>query len=332
MELIYILVGADDFSLREKLTELKGGWGEGEALALNTTVFDGRHLTLSQLLNACNTPPFLATHRLVVVEGILGRFEEKTMGRSPDFEEWKKLGEGVLVMPPNNVLALIDGEVAKNNPLYKSLAPISQVWQFAPLKGQKLHQWISSRVAKCGGNVSPQAMWLLADLGGENLWMLASEIDKLCLYAYGRRIEVEDVRQVSSYVREASVFAMIDAIVERRVSVAMRLMHQALTEGMTPAYLLVMLTRQLRLMVQALEMSAQGISLAQRREQLGVSPKFPIEKLAEQSAGYSIPRLVGVYEKLLETDTAIKTGKWKDELALDLLVAELCCQVHLKKA
>jgi len=330
--LIYILVGADDFSLREKLTEFKRGWGEEEELALNTTVFDGRHLTLSQLLNACNTPPFLATHRLVVVEGILGRFEEKTMGRSPDFEEWKKLGEGVLGMPPNNVLALIDGEVAKNNPLYKSLAPISQVWQFAPLKGQKLHQWISSRVAKCGGNVSPQAMWLLADLGGENLWMLASEIDKLCLYAYGRRIEVEDVRQVSSYVREASVFAMIDAIVERRVSVAMRLMHQALTEGMTPAYLLVMLTRQLRLMVQALEMSAQGISLAQRREQLGVSPKFPIEKLAEQSAGYSIPRLVGVYEKLLETDTAIKTGKWKDELALDLLVAELCCQVHLKKA
>ena len=85
-------------------------------------------------------------------------------------------------------------------------------------------------------------------------------------------------------------------------------------------------------MVQAVELSAQGVSLAKRREQLGVSPKYPIEKLVQQSAGYSMSRLVRLYEKLLETDTAIKTGKWKDELGLDLLVAELCCQVHSKKA
>ncbi|OGO02604.1 MAG: DNA polymerase III subunit delta [Chloroflexi bacterium RBG_13_53_26] len=330
--MIYILIGADDFSLREKLAELKRGWGDEESLALNTTVFDGRHLTLPQLLNACNTPPFLAANRLVIVEGMLGRFEQKTGGRSPDFEEWKKLGDGALNMPPSNVLVLIDGEVAGNNPLYKNLVPISEVWHFAPLKGSKLQQWISSRVAKCGGDLSPQAMRLLTELGGEDLGILANEIDKLCLYAYGRRIEAEDVRQVTSYVREASVFPMIDAIVERRVSVAMRLMHQSLTEGMTPPYLLVMLTRQLRLMVQAVELSAQGVSLAKRREQLGVSPKYPIEKLVQQSAGYSMSRLVRLYEKLLETDTAIKTGKWKDELGLDLLVAELCCQVHSKKA
>jgi hypothetical protein len=35
-------------------------------------------------------------------------------------------------------------------------------------------------------------------------------------------------------------------------------------------------------------------------------------------------RLEQVYHKLLETDLAIKRGMWKGELALDLLVAELC--------
>ncbi len=37
-----------------------------------------------------------------------------------------------------------------------------------------------------------------------------------------------------------------------------------------------------------------------------------------------MPRLKEAYQILLETDLAIKTGRLKDELALDLLVAELC--------
>jgi hypothetical protein len=37
-----------------------------------------------------------------------------------------------------------------------------------------------------------------------------------------------------------------------------------------------------------------------------------------------MPRLVEVYRKLLDTDIAIKTGKWKGELALELLIAEVC--------
>ncbi len=208
--------------------------------------------------------------------------------------------------------------------MLKSLRPISEVREFALLKGEQLQDWITSRLEMRGGRISAQAVGLLAGLAGENLWVLANEIEKLCLYCGDRRIDAEDIQQVTSYARESSVFPIVDAIVERRLSPAIRLMHQSLAEGMSPLYLMVMLTRQLRLMVQALELGAQGGSLAQKREQLGLSAKYPIEKLLRQSARYSMPRLVRAYEKLLETDTAIKTGRRSDELALDLLVAELC--------
>jgi DNA polymerase III delta subunit len=39
-------------------------------------------------------------------------------------------------------------------------------------------------------------------------------------------------------------------------------------------------------------------------------------------------RLREVYNKLLETDLAIKTGKYDGELALNLLVADLCQQAR----
>jgi len=321
--LLYILFGADDFSLRGRLEELKREWGDEESLSINTTLFEARQLTLPQLTNACDAVPFLGENRLVIVEGLLSRFEQKAGGRYPEIGEWGALGDYAPKLPPTTQLILIDGKIAKDNPLLKRLAPISKVQEFPLLKGTRLQQWIHSQVAECGGGISPRAVKLLTELAGENLWILTNEIEKLYLYAKGRRIEEEDVQQVTSYAREANVFAMVDAVVERRVPTAMQLLHQLLAEGMAPPYLLFMLTRQLRLMVQAKELSAQKLSLMEKQEQLGLSPSYPIDKLLRQTASYSMPRLVEVYRKLLETDIAIKTGKWKDELALDLLLAEV---------
>ncbi len=319
--MLYILFGADDFSLRERLEELKKGWGDKESLAINTTHLEARQLTLSQLINACNTAPFLGKNRLVVVGGLLSRFESR--GERHLEGEWKALGEYIARMPATTQLVLTDYKISKDNPLLRLLAPTSKVEQFPPLKGTRLQQWIHSRVAKCGGSISPRVMKLLTDLAGEDLWTLSNEIEKLSLYTRGRRIEEEDVRQVTSYAREASVFAMVDAIVEGRTPVAMQLLHRLLTEGTAPPYLLFMLTRQLRLIVQAKELIAQGSSATKVSETLGLSPGFPTDKLLSQTASYSMPRLIEVYQKLLETDLAIKTGKWKDEIALDLLVAEV---------
>jgi hypothetical protein len=44
-------------------------------LATNTDVLDGRAVTPDQLAAICDTVPFLASHRLVVVEGLLARFD-----------------------------------------------------------------------------------------------------------------------------------------------------------------------------------------------------------------------------------------------------------------
>ena len=313
--MLYILFGADDFSMREELEKIKEGLGDRELLASNTTVFEGHQLKLSQLVDVCSAMPFFGSHRLVIVEGLLGRFEEGE-GRSV-----KDLVGG---MPETTVLVLIDGQIKRDNPLLKELAPQAKVKEFPLLRGAALRGWIQRRVAKGGGTISPQAVRLLAALVGENLWVLASEIEKLLLYTYGRRIEEGDVREVVSYAREASVFTMVDALIEGRASTAARLLHQLLEEGATAPYLLFMITRQLRLLVQAKELTLKGVPASLIKDRLGLASDYTLTKALEQSKRYSMGRLEQVYRKLLETDLAIKRGIWKGELALDLLVAELC--------
>ena len=321
--MIYVLHGTDDFSVSEKLNELKRGWGDSESLALNTTVLEGREVELPHLLNSCRSMPFMGGHRLVVVKGLLARFDRKRSEEDSPSSAWESLASELGNIPSSTQVVFIDGNIAANNSLLKRLSKMAEVQCYRLPDGSALEKWIVSRTTARGGRITPRAAVLLGELAGDSLWTLTHEIDKLCLYAGRRLITDKDVRLMTSQARDANVFALIDAIVDMRLSTAMRLLHRLMDEGASPTYLLSMIARQLRLMVQARELLTANMSLSAKREALGVSPRFRIDRLMAQSSRYSMSRLTEVYEKLLETDLAIKRGRWQDDLALDLLVTEL---------
>jgi len=334
--MFYILFGPDEFSLREELERIKDGLGDRESLASNTTTFEGKQVSLNQLMDACIALPFLGSHRLIIVEGLLSRFSNFSKGAKyadeagegqalrRDKGEWGEFKKKVGGMPPSTVLILVDGQIKKGNALLKRLAPLASVKEFPLLKGAALGEWILGRVKEGQGTISPEAVRMLASLVGENLWVLASEIEKLLLYTAGRRIDEGDVKTVVSYAREANVFTMVDALIEGRAARAAPLLHQLLQEGDTAPYLLVMITRQLRLLVQSKELSLQGFAPAEVKARLALTSDYVLNKALEQGRSYSMGRLEQVYRKLLETDLSIKRGLWRGELALDLLVADLC--------
>ena len=333
--MLYIFHGEDDFSITKSLAEIKRGLGDQALLATNTTAFDGQKLTLNQLRAVCETVPFLAEKRLVIIEGLLGRFESRGKSRrqkkiaSPTEPkaEYKAFADYLCNIPDSTVLVLMDGGIKSSNPLLKELSARAEVRSFPILREDRLYQWIQREVAEQGAAISPEAVDLLAKLVGGNLWIMTNEISKLALFASGRRIEVEDIKAIVSSAQEANVFAMVDAILDFKVGVAEQSLEQLLQRGASPAYLLVMLSRQFRLIVQARELRRQRKPEAEIQSRLGLTP-FALRKTLEQAQRYPLERLKQVYHKLLETDLYIKTGKFEGGLALNLLIAELCPQAR----
>ena len=332
--MLYILWGEDDFSLTRSLEEIKQGLGDRSLLAANTTILDGQQVTLDQLRAVAETAPFLAEKRLVIVQGLLGRFEaggkprrrKKAAPLAEREAEHKLFADYLTKIPDGTVLVLVDGKIKGGNPLLKQLSPHAKVMSFPLLKEERLRQWIRQGVAEQGATISPEAVDLLAKLVGGNLWIMTNEIIKLALFASGRRIEVEDIRAVVSSAQETSVFAMVDAILDFKAGVAEQLLEQLLERGASTAYLLVMLSRQVRLIVQAGALRRQRRPEVEIQDRLGLTSEFALRKTLDQAQRYPLERLREVYNKLLETDLAIKTGKYEGGLALNLLIAELCQQ------
>jgi DNA polymerase-3 subunit delta len=330
--MLYILWGEDDFSLTRSLEEIKQGLGDPSLLAANTTVLDGQQVTLDQLRAVVVTVPFLAEKRLVIIQGLLGRFEaggrprrrKKAAPLAEGEAGYKSFADCLTNIPEGTVLVLVDGKIKGSNPLLKQLSPQAKVISFPLLKDERLRQWIKQGVAGQGATISPEAVDLLAKLVGGNLWVMSSEINKLALFASGRRIEVEDIRAVVSSAQETSVFAMVDAILDSKAGVAERLLEELLGRGASTAYLLAMLSRQVRLIVQAGALRRQRRAEVEIQDKLGLTSEFALRKTLDQAQRYPLGRLREVYDKLLEADLAIKTGKYEGGLALNLLIAELC--------
>ncbi|HXZ95150.1 MAG TPA: DNA polymerase III subunit delta [Dehalococcoidia bacterium] len=329
--MFYILYGQDDFSLNQAMGKIKADLGDRETVATNTTRLEGQHLTLTELRNKCDVVPFLSSHRLVIVEGLLGRFEAKQSkprsgkGKSKDgLGEWEDLAPYIEKMPETTVLVLVDEEVQGQNPLLKKILPLAEVRTFPLLRGKDLKTWIRQRVKAEGGDISPQAVNLLAELIGGDLWAMDGEIQKLLLYSQERPISEDDVRQLVSCIQEASIFALVDAVAEGRTELAQRILHRLYDDGMPPTHILTMITRQFRLIAQARDLG-KGLSRPQIQDRLGLKSSYSLDKTLSQAKLYDFEGVKRAYDKLLETDLAIKTGKYSDKLALELLVTELAC-------
>jgi DNA polymerase III delta subunit len=78
------------------------------------------------------------------------------------------------------------------------------------------------------------------------------------------------------------------------------------------------------MIVRAKELRNQGKSETEMQDKLGLTSEFALGRVLERAERYPIKQIMAVYHKLLETDLSIKTGKYDGELALNLLIADLC--------
>ncbi len=156
---------------------------------------------------------------------------------------------------------------------------------------------------------------------GADLRALDNEIEKLMAYRNGGVIRREHVRLLVAQVQEQSIFELVDAIGQRKTALAIELLHDQLRHNAEPLYLLAMIVRQFRLLLQVRDLAARGVSVDQIREQLKLHP-FVVKKVFDQARNFSVEQLEAIYRQLLETDIAIKTSRGDPTVLLDVLVVE----------
>jgi DNA polymerase III subunit delta len=352
--MFYLLHGDDEYTSREQLKKLQR---QGN-FEYNQDTFNGGEVDLSTITATCNTLPFLADQRLVVVEGLPKKRRGESTSSTPGDEsalaqvstengtgtggkgsktkKGKKSGKGsadsrasfekglaayILHIPDSAVLiVLVDEVLDTNNLLLKVAGEHGSVIQSTLPRGAALENWISKRARSLGVSIERNAATLLANFIGSQLRLLANELDKLATYAgEGGTITDEDVHKLSAQVQEARIFDLTDALARRDQKQALTILHDLLVDGEPPLKLISTITSQVRSLLLVKELSQKGLRSAQIATTLGIAP-FVAEKAARQAGKFTPMQLEGAYRQLLATDAALKRSRMTPEMALDLLV------------
>jgi len=307
--------------------------GDPSIAEMNISHLDGHNLNMNDLNTAANAIPFLSERRLVTLANPHSAYKGA--------KELKKLSAFIETLPPTTTLVLaeyLDSPANKNKSFYEWLQKLAkaqggkvtvQTQEFNMPGRRDLPGWIIRETKKQAEaykkhiKIDPAAAARLAEMVGENTRIAVQEIGKLLEYVdFERNVTVEDVEKVSIVSAQQDVFTLVDALGNKNGRKAQNVLQQ-LVQNEDPFSLWGMVIRQFRLLVQAREVMDGGGGQDDIARELHAHP-FVVGKLMNQASGFDLKSLEEIYHRLLELDEGIKTGQATIELALDMLVVELC--------
>jgi DNA polymerase-3 subunit delta len=314
---LYLFFGEEAFLARHLVRLLEEQLLQGSLRDFNYALFDGDTVSLEEVINAANTLPVFSEKRLVVVKN------------APWFEgtDEEELLLAYLENPsPTTCLVFLAGDQvdARRRP-YKILAKNGIVLKTSsPKKGREKVYFIREWLAKRGKKMDYQAQEYLLDKFAGSLESLVAELEKLELFVGKRsQINLADVLAVTSFSDEANIFALTDALGRKEFGTAVLELRKLLDWGREELYILAMLTRQLRLILQAGLLREKGCPPDQLGREMGVK-QFAALQALKQVGNYQREELIEAMEKLLALDLALKKGQGEPATLFEKTLMEIC--------
>ncbi len=320
---LYLFCGEEEYIKDQALLRLEEKILDDNFRDLNYQVMDGSEVSANDIINACETFPFMGERRLVLVKDY-ALF--KAGGRRPANEEGetKRIIHYLPNIPPTTCLLFFNrGEVDKRRSVVKAVKKNGKVIEFKMLDERELMTWVGNTCKRYGKQIKPAEIQYLVSLTGKKLEEIHNEILKLVDYT-GKRpgIERDDIDKVVTRSLEHTIFQLVDTLGARETHRGIQMLHQMLTDGEHPLPILAMIGRQFRILLQAKLLHEKGYSSKAIGEKMGI-PSFVVTKSIGQSRNFTNQQLQEALKMCLETDQKIKTGEMRDRLAIEMLIFKI---------
>ena len=321
--MLIFVYGDDGARVTEKVREMRARFlDKFDASGMNLVEFPvagSSDLPFGEIIQAIQSAPFLSEKRMVIVRGLLDGTKK------PEQQKWI---DALHHVPASTIVILAEDMEAKNvekHGIFVAVKDVAEMHKYAQekLTGVALTKWITDRAAALGATVDGRTADLLVARVGDDVWRLGGEVDKLAAYANGA-ITVEMIDLLVTRDSGSNIFGLVDAVAGRDVKTALRLLGDERGAGSADLYIMAMLARQLRLLLQVKHLVAEreNVDKDTVAKALALHP-FVAQKTLAQAGKYTLPSLVDLHTMITQFDRDAKRGKVDPTVAIDRLVAEM---------
>jgi DNA polymerase-3 subunit delta len=311
---VVFLWGEESWLVDETIGQIEAVALDPEARDFNREVFYGDEAEAQAVVTAAQTLPWLGLQRLVLVRGA------DALPRSAD----PPLVAYCKQPSPSTCLIFTAQRAETSRPLFALLAKLPWAVRFRRLLPRELSAWIEQRIVASGCRITADAVAVLIETVGNDLRLLANEIDKLVTFVGSEpAIEVESLTALTDDIREMSAFELARLLSMGDLAEALRAWGKFASSGEYPGLALGAILHHVRQLWRIKLAQPASASPERLARELNI-PAFTVRRLSTQAAAIEPEQLRQWLEALLEADQTLKRSGLPPQSVFERLILRFC--------
>ena len=320
---IYLFFGEEFLLSKMMLEHLTKALIKPEFEQFNFHTLQGKSSSVEEIINACETLPFMDDARLVIVS------ECPLLNGSSNVstKEVDHLCSYLDHIPATTFIVFTSKKIDKKRKLTKAIIKYGALVEYKKLDKRDLSKWIAKRLQLEGKSIEENALQFFIEStdylnrdSKVNLSDIDNEIKKLLAYTVDKvAVRIDDVEGSVAVNMDTNIFKMLDLVGTKSVGQGLKLLNILFQGGEPPIKILFMMVRQFRLIYQCKLLQGRGYSPNDIARQMG-ERSFVVTKALSQGQKFSYEKLISIYDYAAEIDVKMKSGQINPKFALEMLL------------
>lgn len=312
---VYLLAGEESFLVQDCLSLVREAIARVGTDASSILSLSTREADAEKVLSALRTIPLLGGRPLVILQDAEHLSRNKALLEALTEYAASPVESATLVMTAEK----FDGRLKIAQLVTKQGAFV----ECKKLYDDKVPSWVGMQVKRRARAISQKAAEFLAEMVGNDLGQIIQSIDRLILYIGDRpTIELADVEAVVADTHQRDVFALTDAVGQKKVARALSYLQNLLENGQPPPLIVHMLARHFRILAKAKEIASRGAERGEMARYIGVNPYY-LDNYLAQARNFSRLELKRSFAVLHRCDRESKSSRMPRARVLERAILDL---------
>ncbi|MCU7496852.1 MAG: DNA polymerase III subunit delta [Ignavibacteria bacterium] len=311
---VYFFYGEDTYSIENAARAVEQALQPLLSSDFDKEVISGKERTVMEIIDAASAFPFGSGRKLMLVK---------------DFDELKgdkKKLSGFANNPPSftTIVFTKNGNISNvEAEPYFTFLKHGYLFEANELKAGELASWIVKYTAKKGKTISSENAALLMDMVGENRSLIEMQLQKILAYLGNEKeITRETIFNISSALKEFTIFDLQNAIGAGNRAKAMETAYNLLEKGKDILMIISMLTRYFTALAQVPELTRNNVPDNEAARIIGTHP-FYYKDYKKAAMNYKDQRILRIARALYKADLTVKTTSTDPKTVVTILLAEI---------
>lgn len=317
---VLFLYGAEDYLMEWAVSRLIVRYVDEAWRNLDVRYLEGDNVSAYDIISEARAYSMFSERRVLIVRDYLPLRRKSAVAGGDELLEFARSGQDACIL-----IFVLSARFAGDMTAYaRKLVKSADSYEFARLEKPDLRSFINKRVHDGGRMIGRRELEYLIDLTGYynkgseyDLTRLDADVDKLVRASSEDNITSGLIEELLVGDSDRYVFNLVDAVVRGDRSAALGIAETIIREEDGAMQVTALLTKQFEIMYDALELAADGYSIAQMAKMTGVN-EFRFKKAYQAATAYRKERLAVLLTKLYNIDRDIKRGDIDKDVALEL--------------